>query len=439
MSVNGERLEAVGAARATYRNTVLTADRLDVDLDRDVARATGHVRVEREGQVLTGDEIIYDLRSGNASLVNAKATLTEDLGEGRITAHLLSDELRINEGIVYVTRARLTTCDRPHPHWQMRADRLTMTPHEGIEAQGTRVALYGIQSPRAPTLKLGFHERQENNPLFPGFGISARDSLYVGARAALLRGKRTSAAIAGRVGLKAGFRGRAYLTQDAGPTHIEAAFAYKEYVRDEVSRNLVVDRMPEIRVESVWPRAPGTRSGTLQLRLLGEWGRYRSALRGESGLTGRTTGDRANAEAELTYRQREGRRGRHGWNAGVSFRQSCYDHGDHLSVLGGRLGLYGALSPRFTGSVEYVRRFPFGTTPFEFDDIDITDELRPEATWRITPKWSIGAEVRYDIDRGEARRVGLTLGRVAHCLEYTVSYDTVLHDVGFGVNLATQP
>jgi hypothetical protein len=71
--------------------------------------------------------------------------------------------------------------------------------------------------------------------------------------------------------------------------------------------------------------------------------------------------------------------------------------------------------------VTYARHFTDGSTPFEFDNIDVGEKL---AT-RLQSRWGLlrsDLVVDFDLERGGVYDWGLRLSRVFHCIEPRITY-----------------
>ena len=84
----------------------------------------------------------------------------------------------------------------------------------------------------------------------------------------------------------------------------------------------------------------------------------------------------------------------------------------------------------------YFRRTGSGEGPFAFDALDIARELGLGLAARLGPEWRAEMLVRYDVGDGEFPVLDLTLIRVAHCLEYGVTWHKVRSEFGIRVGLA---
>jgi len=418
-------LEAVGNARINYQDGSIAADRIHLDQGQRVAAATGNVRVEREGQRLTGRELMYNLADGQGVIYDAEAEVHEPTRRGELVAFLMGKELSLGQNISYIIKGRFTTCDHKNPHYSISADQWRYVPGKRIVARGAQVQIYGLKLPkvRKLTYRLGKHEAASTG-LTPRFGYSHVDGPYLGVETSLQPdGSPFEAGLEGRMSLMQGFRGTGYTGLDTDNWSLEAAYGINEDAYNDVRTGLLIDRLPEVAFRGRWPVGKGSATN---FGVQAGWGRFRES-------PGRISADRRHVEGNLTHIGVLGPDAFFETSAG--FRYSDYGTGEYYRVITGRFRLSGGLGHRFDGHLDYVQRFVTGSTPFEFDDVDITHEVATGFDWRLTKKWRVGTELRYDIDRGKVRRAGFELGRTFHCLEYNVHYDTVWRDLGFGISI----
>lgn len=419
----GGALEATGNARITYQDGSITADRIHLDHGQRVAAATGNVRVEREGQLLSGAELMYDLADGQGVIREARAEVHEEASRGELVAFLMGTEIAVGRDLMYIIKGRFTTCNREHPHYKVTADEWRYIPGKRIEARGAQVEIYGAKLPK---VRKWTHRLEKggkgSTSLMPRVGFSHVDGLYVGVNPSIQpKGSPFIAGLEGRMSLTQGFRGRGYTGLEKPHWSLEAAYGVNEDSYNDVVTGVVIDRLPEVAFEGQW--GLGEASGTA-LGLRAGWGQFRE-------FPGGLMTDRRHVDSRVSHVRTLGTKAL--LEAGVGFRYSDYGTGQHYRVISGRGHLFLSPTDDFDCHVGYLRHFVDGSTPFEFDDVDITRGLAAGFDWRLTKRWRLASELRYDFDRQRVRRAQFEIGRTFHCLEYSLHYDTVLKDFGFGV------
>ncbi|MCX5678005.1 MAG: hypothetical protein NTY76_02735 [Candidatus Omnitrophica bacterium] len=125
--VNGDHVEYLqnekkvvgnGNISITYKDIVLTCDKVAVNLETHDAEAEGNVNITQKGAYFIGDKIDYNFEKRSAVIdygyVNARPfygraeNLTKEAGK---------DEFGLNNGSI-------TTCDLDRPHYRIKAERI---------------------------------------------------------------------------------------------------------------------------------------------------------------------------------------------------------------------------------------------------------------------------------------------------------------------------
>ena len=71
-----------------------------------------------------------------------------------------------------------------------------------------------------------------------------------------------------------------------------------------------------------------------------------------------------------------------------------------------------------------------GRTPFLYDRVETRTELQPRLDLRMSPKWSVLANGRYDAGRGRLRDYEVELRRRAHALTWALRYRFIGNSLG---------
>ena len=123
-----KRMEAVGNAKLIYEDTVLTCDRLSLDVASNMAYAEGNVTVHQDKTVLTGDSIVYNLatKTGEASKIGVESDIV--FGKGEAVEKLSDRELQLRRG-------HFSTCDLDSPHYRIWAKKLLIYPGDRVVAK----------------------------------------------------------------------------------------------------------------------------------------------------------------------------------------------------------------------------------------------------------------------------------------------------------------
>lgn len=141
-----------GAAQVRYQDVELTADRIRLDLGREIVQAfgstdsagmpTGLPEFTQGGHKVTADTIRYDFRT-KEGVIKEVRTAEEQL---YAIAHLSK---RHANGEVHSRGGMLTTCDRPHPHYHFAVSKMIVIPDDKIVAGPAIMKIGKVPTPIA--------------------------------------------------------------------------------------------------------------------------------------------------------------------------------------------------------------------------------------------------------------------------------------------------
>ena len=187
-----------------------SADTVTYDNDADVITATGRVRMNREGNYLAADQVVWTRKSGEVravgnvvvvtpqgdKLLGDNVLLTDTLRDGTVDnllvvlesgGRLAADRGRrvngqnILENAVYSPCPVLTEKGCPkNPSWKIIAARVVQDPvTKRIRFQGGRLQLFGLTLPMLPVFSIGTDNEGMTGALFPNFAISHTNGFEV--------------------------------------------------------------------------------------------------------------------------------------------------------------------------------------------------------------------------------------------------------------------
>jgi LPS-assembly protein len=187
-----------------------SADAVTYDNDADVVTASGAVRMNREGNFLAADQVIWDRKSGQVyakgnvvvvtpegdKLVGDNVQLTDNLRDGTVDNLMVVLESggriaaahgnRVN-GISTLTNAIYTPCPvttdtgcPKRPSWSITAARVINDPKaKRVRFEGGRLQLFGINIPLLPVFNIARGNEGATGWLVPDFAISSRNGFEV--------------------------------------------------------------------------------------------------------------------------------------------------------------------------------------------------------------------------------------------------------------------
>nr|HET7859201.1 LPS assembly protein LptD [Caldimonas sp.] len=154
-------------------NTVLRADKLTYEEAEDLARATGHVVIARDGNVFTGPELQLKIErfEGFFRMPTYRFARTGAGGSAQLIEFI--DEQR-----AVATNANYSSCsvydDAGEPVWILKAReiRIDHEANEGV-AKDAVLRFYGVPILASPTLSFPLSEERKSGFLPPSFSIDS--------------------------------------------------------------------------------------------------------------------------------------------------------------------------------------------------------------------------------------------------------------------------
>ena len=187
-----------------------SANSVTYDSNADIVTATGEVRMEREGNYLAADQVIWDRKSGQVhakgnvvvitpegdKLIGDNVQLTDTLRDGTVDNLMVVLEsggriastrgARVN-GVLTFTNAIYSPCPvttetgcPKRPSWAVTAARVIDDPKSNkIRFEGGRLQLFGLNIPLLPVFNLSREGEGATGWLVPNFSFSSRNGLEV--------------------------------------------------------------------------------------------------------------------------------------------------------------------------------------------------------------------------------------------------------------------
>ena len=169
--VDGEtRIE--GDAELRTGGTVIRADRLQYTSPDDTARASGHVRINREGNVYEGPALELQVETFRGSFTQPTFDLLKSGAQGDAERVDFVDE---KHWILH--NARYSTCRRSGgpewlPEWVLRATRINVDNEEEVgRAEGATLRFMDVPILPIPEVSFPLSNKRKSGFLAPSFGL----------------------------------------------------------------------------------------------------------------------------------------------------------------------------------------------------------------------------------------------------------------------------
>ncbi|MBI4395404.1 MAG: LPS-assembly protein LptD [Candidatus Omnitrophica bacterium] len=123
------KLIAKGNVVITYGDIELTADQAEVHTETKEARAEGHVTVrQKEKGTLSGDKVFFDFKNNSGSFPDGRFFSFPWYGFGEHLEQISKKKIRAQNVFI-------TSCDLPHPHYDVKAQVADIYPGDKIVAR----------------------------------------------------------------------------------------------------------------------------------------------------------------------------------------------------------------------------------------------------------------------------------------------------------------
>ncbi len=406
----------------------MESQRLTVSLTPGDVVGEGLTVVRSPGVEISGEDLRLNLRTQEFHVERARSAMVVPVQGRELTVFAESAGIDAKDGQAQLSRARITTCEREHPHYALLVRKAIVVPErDRLTVYGGTIELYGVRVPLVPKLNtsLGGDDDDRGFDLaFPGH--SSADGWFYPLQRRFTDPKAPLQVRANiRLAERSVVSGRLLAENTAGNLRTWVTAVRRDPREDDITESLLYDALPEVGASLTHTQG----DVALSARLAG--GYYRE----EDRRTGRRAADGA---ATLTlgwdWRRPLGERGTD-LRAGIGTRASLYADGGSYRTLdlyaGGAHGLWhDAL-----GELEFRHHFIAGDTPFEWDDIDLQTELYGKVSTPLVGPWGLSLAGRYDLDRSLLRDYDVGLHFSHHCLTWSLQYNYAHERLGVGVNL----
>lgn len=172
---------AEGGLRAVSGNMTLTADGAVVEPDQVTVHLLGHVVIGSPQMQTTATSIEINIETNHWRSTRARTEIKPGFFEGGVESPLFV-RARALEGtgageLVEALGASGTTCDREHPHYDLRSPKITAIPGRKVIFRKPSLYVFGHRLVRFPfNLALSLESKQ--NKFIPEFGQSEVEGYF---------------------------------------------------------------------------------------------------------------------------------------------------------------------------------------------------------------------------------------------------------------------
>ena len=168
-----KRLEATGKVSVLYGDTLLLADRLEMNTESGVGAATGDVRLSTPEDQLRASRVDFDLTNERGLVYDASGVIGN-------TYHVSSERLeRLGPQRFTAQRGRLTTCTGRLPDWEFRARRVRLGSGNYVTLQHPSFRIKGVPVFYLPYAVFPYRDARTTGFLPPRLGSDSEHGAVV--------------------------------------------------------------------------------------------------------------------------------------------------------------------------------------------------------------------------------------------------------------------
>lgn len=438
-SFDNQQFIAQGNAVVTYKDIILTADMITGNLRTGDIEAVGNVNFKSAQRTLTGESFTYNFKTDNGLARDASAVV-----DG---IHFRGKELKAEPLRYTITSSRFTTCDREKPHYYLSARELIIEPDKLLIAKDVTMIFFGKRIFHVPKYTIHLGKKNEPKKMLPPIGISGRYGLFVGYEQDISDEPRNIGSLEVRLTSKQLLQGGFMYDRFAGkPIFLRLVQKYPYY--GGTRSDLLLSRLPEVGMRFCYGEEANELADNREyldlakgiatplevakdnrpLNVVTEigFGKF-------SEFPPDVTSERADLRA-VAWLDPIPIGSKTFISPGISGRLSYYSTSDDLNDLSFRLTAAHKLGTDSYASLTYITRSIRGSTPFEFDAV----ELRKELNGRLRlPLGALTLELggRYNLDNDKLFDTEISIAKRVHCIEPKITWHDRFDEFSIGVGL----
>ncbi len=435
-----QEFTATGNARIEYGQLIITADEVSGNASTGEMSASGHVQFQDPERKLTGDTFKYNSKTGIGLATNARGTADKVYFRGA--------QMTAEPGKYDLKGAMFTTCDQEKPHYYLAAKELILEPNNMLIARGVRVVLFGKTLFYLPTYRTPVgNGAARGGTKLPTVGTGDHSGIFAGYQFDLGRQPDVSGLLDVRISTKWFLQGGVkYEHLAGGPVFVRATYREPSYGGSQPFS--VVTRIPEVGIrfgpKNMVDRYSSSKEAMILSRGLIEPMKT-EASNAKVNFIGEMGIGRFAEEPDLNQAWRFDARAT-SWlkpikigkntlfSPAVYGRVSRYQSGDTYTDLGLKLAAARRLSDRSFVSLAYIAHTVRGITPFDFDAVDLRDELAARVGFPIG-EFNMEIMERYDLNTHDIFDTEVSLSRPIHCLEPKITWKKRFKEFTFGLGI----
>lgn len=175
----GKRVVATGGIHARYKGYDFFGSTLEGDHDTEIYTLSGDVKVIGQDAVVTGRKVTVFMKTESFIAEDADSQLRPSFLKGKVLddVYLRGARLDGTQREVHSHDGGITTCNLPHPHFEIRAESTTIRPTKRAILRKVKVIILGKKIFELPYLSIPLEERSDR--YLPEVGRSDDEGYFI--------------------------------------------------------------------------------------------------------------------------------------------------------------------------------------------------------------------------------------------------------------------
>jgi len=390
-------LYAKGNVQIKQNEDKIEANLLNGNTQKNEVWTDGEALITRPGMELTTTGMRYNLNDHSGSMQSSKGTIER--------LHITSKAITTSPVHTTMNNGTVTGCPAEVPDYHISADRVEIWPGDKMIAYNAKFWIKNTVIFSLPKYQASLEENDNIGFAFPKPNYSSDNGIGISQHVEIPFSPRLAAFADLDYYSKVDFKPMYGLISRSNNFTAKIGYGNEENEDHEW-----IKKEPELLLKLKSHRL-GTSSLTLDASAA--WGQWNEGVvRGShSGFSLYMSNDPIVLGSKTTLK------------IGVGFDRNFYGFNDsHNSVFRFDSRLDMNPNSRLNTWIGYNYNSDIGTTPYEFDRIDVSKEGRIGFMYKVDRLNGFGVKVRYDLEHGSTQDIDYTWRRNLHCFEADITY-----------------
>lgn len=390
-------LYAKGNVQIKQNEDKVKADLLKGNTQKNEVWTEGEAVLSRPGMELTTTGMHYNLNDHSGSMQSSKGTIER--------LHITSKAITTSPVHTTMNNGTVTGCPAEVPDYHISAERVEIWPGDKMIAYNAKFWIKNTVIFSLPKYQSSLQEGDESGFAIPKPTYSSDNGIGISQHIEYPFGPRLAAFADLDYYSKVDFKPMYGLI--SRNSNFTAKLAYGNEENDD---NEWIKKEPEFSLKMHSQRLG---SSSLTLDASAGWGQWNEGpVRGtHTGFSMYLSNDSIVLGSKTTLK------------LGAGFDRNFYGYNDsNNSVIHFDSRLDMKPNSRLNTWIGYSYSSNIGTTPYEFDRIDVAKEGRIGFMYQLDRLNGVGVKMRYDLEHGSTQDVDYTWRRNLHCFEADITY-----------------